>query len=225
MPLLVRSAIAALLWLYAPSWVFVLFAFYFYFNPFFQPWKILASFLVFLALTLLAPSFSGFWWYGEALLVGAAFYLILGVKDLVIVDRQAAYQILRTGLLLVIFTLFFWWGQSQDASFLWRLLLLFASLFFLYREYFSSVLEQESSRTFLAAFSTLFLFETAWILSWLPIGFLNATAITILAAFMLNDFILHHYKRNLSRKILLTNFTVFLFSLLIIFLFSDWSIR
>ncbi len=223
-PLLAKSVFVALLWLLAPYWVFFLCALYFYFRPNFQSGKVAISFLVLLSLAFLAPLLQGVFAYSVALVIGVAFYLVLGVKDLLVINRQLAYQVLRLILLMAILLLFFWWGQSSSSQFVWQLLALFAGFFLLYYEYFSFVFEGKGAHASTAALIALLLFELAWALAWLPMGFLNASATMLLVIFMLNDFILHHFKRNLTRKIILTNFTVFAFSLLAIFLFSDWTI-
>lgn len=224
-PLLVRSAFLAFFWLFSPAWVFLLCALYFYFSPYFQPWRIFFSFAVFLTLALFVPPLFGVWLYAAGIAIGVIFYLILGVKDLVLINRQFAYQTLRLLLFTSILLLFFWWGQSPSLLFVWRLLFLSAFLFALHYEYFSFFFEGNPSNSFAAALTAFLLFEAAWVLVWLPIGFLNATAVELLILFMLNDFILRHINGNLNRKITLTNFTVFIFSLLAIFLVSDWTIR
>lgn len=224
-PLLVRSALLAFFWLFFPAWFFLLWAMYFYFSPYFQPWRIFFSFAAFLTLALFVPPLSGAWFYAVGIVIGAIFYLILGVKDLVLVNRQFAYQTLRLLLLTSALLLFFWWGQSSSLSFVWRLILLFAFLFALHYEYFSFIFEGNPLNIFAAALTAFLFFEAAWALVWLPIGFLNATAVALLTLFMLSDFIVHYLRGTLNRKITLTNFTVFIFSLLAIFLVSDWTIR
>jgi hypothetical protein len=223
-PLLGKSLFVAFLWLFAPYWAFFLAALYFYFRPYFQPKKVAFSFFVLLALVFLAPPFHGAFAYAVAFLIGAVFYLLLGVKDLLVINRQLAYQTLRLALLLGMLLLFFWWGQSSSLGFVWQLLALFVGFFLLYYEYFSFVFEGRGSYAPAASLVALILFELAWALAWLPMGFLNASAVMLLVIFMLNDFVLHHFKRNLTRRIILVNFTVFAFSLLAIFLFSDWTI-
>lgn len=224
-PLLVKSVLLTLFWWFSPAWAFLLCALYFYFSPYFQPWKVMCSFLIFLALAFLIPPLSGAFFYATGVAIGIVYYLILGVKDLLLINRQFAYQTLRLILITGVLLLFFWWGQSSSLQFVWRLFALFVALFVLHYEYFSFVLEKRSGNAFSAALTAFLLFQIAWVLAWLPMGFLNATAVELLALFMLNDFVLHHAKGNLSRKIVLANFTVFIFALLAIFLVSDWSVN
>jgi len=225
-PLLAKAGLLGLVWLFAPFWLFALVALYLYFSPYFQPLKLLRSLIVFLFICYMLPPFVLSFPYITAFFISCVFYLLLGVKDLVLINRQSAYQALRFFLISTIFVLFFWWGQSAEAIFVPRWLGLFVAAFMLYREYLWLVLEESSEKIALGAIlASVIIFELAWVLAWLPIGFLNATAVLLLAVFILDDFIMHHFKGDLDRQKLLSNFTVFVFSLLIIFALSDWTIK
>ena len=87
--LILKSAIFALAWLIAPWWLFFLVAFFCYFIPFFQSGKTSILFFCLLILTIVQiPSFL------FALVFGIIFYYILLVKDLLIINRRSAYEIL-----------------------------------------------------------------------------------------------------------------------------------
>lgn len=226
-PLLAKSVLLGLLWLFVPLWLFFLLAVYFYFVPNFNSLKLLRSFVMFLGILAISPIVSFPLLYVWAGVVVFFTYLLLGVKDLILIHRQIAYQVMRFLLALASFLLFFWWGQAPTANFVWQWFALFFVLYALYREFLSFVLLEEPREKMVvsAALSALLLFEVSWVLAWLPIGFLNATAIAVLTMFMVDDFTIHHFKGDLSSKKFLSNFTIFVFSLLIIFALSDWSIQ
>ncbi len=84
-----RAVIFAAAWLFLPWWLFLFVALGSYFYHFFQPWKTFAAFLCLVALTAAqSPSLL------FALIFGAVFYYLLLIKDLMIIDRRSAYDIL-----------------------------------------------------------------------------------------------------------------------------------
>src|ERR1700735_5015882 len=87
--LLAKAAIFALGWFFLPFWLFLLLALYLYFFPFFQSRKLLgAPFLGLLALTFIGPAS-----FFMAIVFGLLFYYLLLIKDLVLIDRKAAYEL------------------------------------------------------------------------------------------------------------------------------------
>lgn len=86
---ILRAAVFAAAWLFLPWWLFLLVAAYCYFFHFFQPWKTFVAFLCLLALTV-AQSPSPLF----ALVFGVVFYYILLIKDLIVIDRRSAYEVL-----------------------------------------------------------------------------------------------------------------------------------
>src|SRR5580693_6484847 len=87
--LLLKPLAVAAAWLLLPWWGFLVVAAYCYFFPFFRPAAVGRAFFVFLLLGILIPP--GFF---QAVGVAIVFLLILGIKDLVIVKRKAAYGML-----------------------------------------------------------------------------------------------------------------------------------
>lgn len=83
------AAVFAVTWLILPWWLFLLVALYCYFIPFFWPGKLFIPFFCLMVLTVVqSPSFL------FAVIFGVIFYYILLIKDLVIVNRRFAYEIL-----------------------------------------------------------------------------------------------------------------------------------
>lgn len=94
--LLLKAAVFAAAWAIAPFWLFVVIALYLYFVPIAQSRSVVIPFLILLAISALEPV--GFF---LAFVFGAAFLYILLIKDLYLVDRRSAYEV------LVIFLSFF----------------------------------------------------------------------------------------------------------------------
>ena len=83
------AAVFAVTWLVLPWWLFLLVALYCYFIPFFWPGKLFVPFFCLMVITVVQPPSFLF-----AVIFGVIFYYILLVKDLVIVNRRSAYEIL-----------------------------------------------------------------------------------------------------------------------------------
>ncbi|MBI2048893.1 MAG: hypothetical protein HYT29_00400 [Parcubacteria group bacterium] len=120
----------AAFWLFLPGWAFLILSLYFYFVPVFHPWKLFLPFLVFLFLAFASPMNFGF-----ALMLAALFYMILGIKDLIFIDRRSVYEIL---VLILIFLLHIWFfanlGSLPGSVSLLSAFLLSAVSCLLYRE-------------------------------------------------------------------------------------------
>lgn len=87
--LALKSLAAGLAWYALPLWAALLAAVYFYFAPLFEARKFAFPFLVLLFLMWAEPvSFL------MALVLAGVFFLLLGIKDLVFIDRSSAYEIL-----------------------------------------------------------------------------------------------------------------------------------
>lgn len=89
-PLLVlslRSAVIGVLWLIAPFWIFLLAVLYAYFVPFFRARTLFFELLLILGIGWTLPYLPI-----AALGMGTLIFLVLGIKDFLIVDREAAYE-------------------------------------------------------------------------------------------------------------------------------------
>lgn len=100
--LLLRAGVFALTWWLAPFWLFFLLALYLYLVPLFQAGKLAVPFLLLLLLAYLqAPSPVFFF------IFGGLFYAIMTVKDLLVIDRQSAYELLALVLSFLLLRAFF----------------------------------------------------------------------------------------------------------------------
>jgi len=230
-PLALKAAIfSALLLLAVSNWlfavVFVLVSFYLYFRPSLNGSQFILSFLVLLATSLLIVLLvNGQWSLVISLFFGFLFFLLLGVKNLIFVNRQPFYYLFNGLLLLVIFTFFFWAGNSH--LFFIKYLSVFFAIAFLSREFLTFSIDgfSNSAKKNLIVYGTAFLIlQLLWAITLLPISFLNAAGLALLIVIILQDFIIHHFSGTMSRQIVLRNVTVFLILSLVIFGASKWTL-
>jgi hypothetical protein len=205
--------------------VFILVSFYLYFRPSLNSSQFILSFLVLLATSLLIVLLvNGQWSLVISLFFGFLFFLLLGVKNLIFVNRQPFYYLFNGLLLLVIFISFFWAENSR--LFFIKYLSVFFAIAFLFREFliFSINGFSNSTKKNLIVYGAAFLiFQLLWAITLLPISFLNAAGLALLIVMILQDFIVHHFSGTMSRQIVLRNVTVFLILSLVIFGASKWQ--
>lgn len=128
--LALKALALAAFWLFLPGWAFLVLSLYFYFVPVFHPWRIFLPFLAFLFLAFASPMNFGF-----ALTLAALFYMILGIKDLIFIDRKSVYEML---VFILVFLLQIWFfanlGDLPNSVSLSSAFLLSAVSCLLYRE-------------------------------------------------------------------------------------------
>lgn len=185
--------------------LFLLLFWVIYLRPPLNNRKFLVSALSLLALPILLPLVVGILEWLLLILWAIAFFLFLGVKNLILLRRQGNYEIVH--LLLV-----FGFGVLYLLGFLPLIpqILLFLTFFLLAREFYSVLAPPYPQRLVLAAAThALLLVEIAWIISFLPINFLAGAAFLTLITLIFHDLILHHFQGTLSRQIILRNMTLF----------------
>jgi len=205
------------------SWLFIA-AFlgvscWIYFSPNVNYGQFLASFLVFLFLpaffhNVLSPDY----FFLVSFVYAALFFVFLGVKNLIFINRQPIYSFINGVLMLAIFSLFFWIDKTNIFFFV-KYLLAFAVFFFVFKEFISFSFDnpgEQKKKMFVWTISFL-LFQIVWALSFLPINFLNAAALALLIVLIFEDFIGHHFNGTIDRQVVLRNLTVFILLSLAIF--------
>jgi hypothetical protein len=181
--LLLKATALAVLWSFAHvsqslavfSWLFLVVAIYYYLVPLFQPRVLSAPFIFALFFAITLP-----FGFLSALSVGAMFFLILGIKDLILVNREIAYETLF--FLLSFLAIFETYQAATSSISFWNwvaLILTGALVTFLIRK----LPWRESRRKYsfwpAALFGTL-VFELGLVLLFLPLDFLYQTAILFL---------------------------------------------
>lgn len=208
-----------------PILLFLSVSFYFYWRPVFSSSQFFGSFLILLIVSFLAVKFLWLDIAGIASILGLAalFYMLLGIKNLIFVNRSALYYLLISILLFLAFFFFFMADKSQ--FFLIKYLSVGLAAFFLSREFLFFFVQDFSKRRALitAGFSFLTI-QSLWAISLLPIGFLNSAALALFAALILLDFTVNHFNGVLTRRIILRNATSWIVLSVIIFAASKWGL-
>jgi len=221
---------------FLPAALFVPLAILLYAIPFFRTIELTRPFFVLLVVSLLALRTVNRWDYSLFLIVYFAFlfYLILGIKDLVVIKRAGWYRFLNLALVHMILLLFFYYNQE---FFLIKLLIVFCALLFLLKACLPmptgrQAVGKELLKNRLAVWLIAFLMaQGIWVIGLLPIGFINAANFGLLAYFIMLD--LAEYQLSgpayrqagyLPRRRILTDTTIFVLLALLIFATSRWGI-
>ncbi|PIR07335.1 hypothetical protein COY65_01030 [Candidatus Jorgensenbacteria bacterium CG_4_10_14_0_8_um_filter_39_13] len=154
---------------------------------------------------------------------GLIFFLLFGLMNLYFKNRLSAYSFFQDFLLMVIFLIFF---HSLSLPWLFPLgFVLFFSLFFLFKEVFSfaglNFYRRHAVISLLLALGTV---EVAWLVGFLPLGFINGAIFLTLFSFICRDTALTHFKGGLTLSFVFIQISLFLLLSLIIFIFSPWSL-
>ena len=210
------------------KWLVVIYfaaAFYFYFSGVSGGRQFLASFLTLIVVSLLAvnlPVVSGKLSVIISLLFGVILFLILGVKNLSFVNRPPIYHFLNNFLFLTVFIMFYASDKSQ--FFIVKYLAAFFGIYFLFREALAFMSLPVSRLNLLSFGLALSIFQFLWVISLLPIGFLNAGALTLVLILITKDMVFAHLSGNLNRTMILKNITLLIVFVLIIFAASKWAL-
>lgn len=100
--LLTKASVFGLAWFFFPFWLFILIALYLYFVPPSQAGRLGVPFLVLLILTYIEPANL---WY--AIIFALLFYCLLLIKDLLLIDRKSAFELLVLALSFFLFNSFY----------------------------------------------------------------------------------------------------------------------
>lgn len=198
-----------------PLGIFVVGSAFLYSAPLFRTAELLRPFLLLLVVALitgwvLRDSTYFFW---SAAYFAFLFYLILGVKDLAFIARSIWQRVLNFSLAYLVFALFFYHSQSYWPI---KIAAVFIALIFLFRD-----VARGRAATWLLSLAML---QGLWVISLLPVGFLNAANLAFLTYFVLADLAFHYYNfGGVSRRRILTDVTFFVLLALAVFAFSRWS--
>lgn len=232
--LAIRAAIfVAALWLFADRdfgplqlAAFVLIGAVLYFTPVFHALVVFSSFFVLMILSPIAMSVFGPQLEHPLLLAGffgVLFYFLLGIKQVLFINRLKIYSALHLALMYCLSILFF--AAPGGEWFFTRSLLLFLFAYILLREFFAMRMLPSGSRIrFLTALGAFLVIEATWAIGLLPIGFINAAGVLLIFIFTLEEALLASVDRRENRKGLLTEFITGVVLLLIVFGFSNWTL-
>ena len=209
-----------------PILLFILAAAYFYFRSATHSRQLLFSFLILIFLSLIFIVYwpLNFWLLETVIILGlsAAFFLILGIKNLFFIERPAFYFLLNNLFFFLIFLSFF----RVDFRFpTMKYILVFILSYFLTGEFLKFFITGPSRRRLL--FSAVFSFivvQALWAVALLPIGFLNSAALLLPFVFILGDFSVHLLEGSLNRRLVLRNITILIAAAIIISAASRWTL-
>ncbi len=222
--------------------LFLISAFFFYFQSLLNARQFLASFLTLITIAILTMSLrSG----AEAISItnyqlpitvffGFLFFLLLGIKNLIFIKREPLYYFLNGLLLLTVFICFFSFNNfKQPFQFLAVSLAAFSAIFFIFKEFLFVSLRGEAEtilapigsriKNLMASGAAFLSLQFLWVIGFLPFSVINAASLALLIALILEDLIIHHLSGNLNKRIILRNITMFLILAMIIFGASEWT--
>lgn len=223
-----KAVLFAVAWWALPFWLFALVALYLYFVPITGAGKVSALFWVLLLITFLQKPDVVF-----AVIFGVVFYFLLLVKDLIIIDRRSAYELLMLVLAYLLIRGFFLnvggafgWGSLFDgavgAAALAVLITSFIKNFAVVPE--GAAHEARHFRRTLGWMAFLLAWQLFIVGLFLPLNFLYQSTIIFLVAIILLDLVPQYVFGELTRaKVFATG--IVLFPLLVIVLASArWTL-
>jgi hypothetical protein len=211
--LAIRAVIFGLAWFFLPFWLFLFIALYLYFVPFFQSRRLLWPFFSLLILAFVEPANFLF-----LVIFAALFYYLLLIKDLLLIDRRFAHELLILVLSFLLVHDFyekFRWvigGTALAYSFLLAVLVTLMVKGFM---------DNKDSLLF------WFFFVLAWqflVLGlFLPVSFIYQTLIVFIILFTLIDIVSGYSLGDVSRnKILATSLSTSIL-LVIVLASASWK--
>lgn len=207
--------------------IFLAVSFGLYFKRFFQWRDFFFSFLFLVIYAFVLGNFLGeeiYLWVG-ILFFSALFGILLGIKNLVFINRKRALNLFSGAMYFIVALSFFIADKSSAVSFLFYTLLSLGAFYFIFKEAFKFLMPEFSSakRNLVAISLGFIIIELMSIIMFLPLGFLNATALIILFIFVFEDLIMGHIQGRLTRQMILNNITALLIFTIIIFALSKWT--
>jgi hypothetical protein len=216
--LVLRALVFALAWVWLPFWLFALIALYLYLVPLFQAGKLASPFFVLLALSYVQPPSNGF-----ALIFGVLFYFLLLIKDLLLIDRRSAYELLVLALsFLTLRDFYLKFNEGIGGGALGYALLAAAVLALLANSFVRCFWSDDAAkgpRRAAALLLFLLFWQTLIAGLFLPIDFIYQSVAVFLVVVLLIDLIPEYLFGGLSRTKILTAGTV-VFGLFVIVLGS-----
>jgi len=197
-------------WLGAPVAIWIYFRSFFY-----HSFAFLRLFIVFLILAVVTVHN----WF-VIIFLSALFYLILGLKDLIFIKRRYWRVILSFLLFYLVFLNFFLIDQSSFFALKWLGFLLL--IYLLVRDLLKTLLMPLPGVVVAGWLLALIIGELLWVISWLPIGFLNSANLAILSLLLLASLTINHFWGTLRKKIVIRDVGLFTILFIVIVLTSKW---
>lgn len=224
--LLARAAVFALSWFIFPFWLFLAVALYLYFVPLFQAGKLAVPFFGLLILTYIEPADAAY-----LLIFALFFYYLILIKDLLLIDRKGAYELLVLALSFFFFRDFYERfgaaGISPIAT--WYAFLVAAFFGLLAKSFMNALKEPEAPPGKLPMPAGWLSFVVAWqfllIGLFLPLSFTYQSVLMFFISILIIDLIPEYAATGklLREKILATSTAVFVL-IAIVLASARWTI-
>ncbi|MBI5732820.1 hypothetical protein HY967_02590 [Candidatus Jorgensenbacteria bacterium] len=147
---------------------------------------------------------------------------LIGIGSLAFSRRDIIYDITETALAFLIFTAFF----AVNSDEWWMYVLVFIAFVFLTHESFVfGGVPWRMYRSSAAVAVGLVVIELAWIVRFLPLGFINAAALLALFCSMTRNAFIVGFKGNMTPRLFLTNISAFIAVSMVIFAASKWYVQ
>jgi len=225
--LLLRAAVFGLSWLLLPFWLFVIVAAYLYFIPFFDVKKLSLAFLAVIFYATIEPQGILF-----AIVLSVLFFLILGVKDLVFIQRKSAYEVLVLLLAFLTFIKFFsHFGSGISPEGFFYALVSGAFVFLLLKGLLNYgvdggifAAERPCRGGAFAAIAGLAVSEIMIAALFAPLNYLYQSAFVFLATALAVETSSDYLDGKLARRTVLIDTSIFLVFAVIIFGSATWTL-
>jgi hypothetical protein len=196
--------------------VFLIFALFFYFKPLFQTMVFIMPFGIFLIIILLFMNqIPAAYIWPAAAVGGALFYILIGVKNFIFIDRQRVYYIFNLVLFYLAFLMLFWF--PKEPFFIIKLILIFILSAFL----FGQILKYR--RPVVNSVLAFLLTQLVLAISFLPIGFFQSANLALLLTWAMSDLALAYFKKELSGSAVLRKAALFAILAVLILAASKWN--
>lgn len=232
--LAVRAALfASSLWLLADRdfspvqlFAFILIGVVLYVTPVFQTLLIFPSFLTLMIVSPIAMSVFGPQVGYPSLLAGffgLLFYIILGIKQVVFINRVRLHHMLHLALFYGLSILFF--AAPGGDWFVGRSVAIALISYMLFREFFiMRGIERGPRLKLISVLGSFLAVEAVWAISLLPIGFINAAGTLLVILFMFEELVTRAMQGSLNRNTVMLELTTGVALLVAIFSFSNWAL-
>lgn len=226
LPLTLKAGLLALAVFWLRHWdlnfwrasVFILAFLYLYFNPKTNSARFMVSSAVWLGVVFRAPNLDGPTGFYLDLILGVLAFILLGVKNLILLKRQSAYYLLHLMLVVGAASLFFLGSLNQ--------IVFFIALFFLIREFYIFVIRKDLELiNLIAAAESMLLIQAAWVISFFPTSFLVGASFLVLITFTLHDTLVNHFKGTFNKQLALRDLGLFIILTGLILMMPVWGFQ
>lgn len=153
-------------------------------------------------------------------------FIVLGLGNFFFTHRHTIYSLLNT-ILILLTSLLLFSSKFQVTSFKFNFLYLafFLIIIFIFKEVLHFFEVSWAKRSLIVSLAvSLVGLELAWLITFLPLGFINAAAFLTLFFILIRESIVSHFRGTLNLPFIMRQLTFFVLLTLIIFAVSRWTI-